>query len=63
MQREDRVASVVEDDAAKWAVFALSSNRKNQSFFNYYGPRKLVVKDKPQDGMILLRRLGTLILR
>ena len=45
-----QVASVIEDDAAKWAVFALSSNRKNQSFFNYYGPRKLVVKDKPQDG-------------
>ena len=45
-----QVASVIEDDAAKWAVFALSSNRKNQSFFNYYGSRKLVVKDKPQDG-------------
>ena len=45
-----QIASVIEDDAAKWAVFALSSNRKNQSFFNYYGPRKLVVKDKPQDG-------------
>ena len=45
-----QVASVIEDDAAKWAVFALSSNRKNQSFFNYYVPRKLVVKDKPQDG-------------
>jgi len=45
-----QVASVIEDDATKWAVFALSSNRKNQSFFNYYGPRKLVVKDKPQDG-------------
>ena len=44
------VASIVENDSAKWAVFALSSNRKNQSFFNYYGPRKLVVKDKPQGG-------------
>ena len=44
------VASVVENDSAKWAVFALSSNRKNQSFFNYYGPRELVVKDKPQGG-------------
>ena len=42
------VASIVENDSAKWAVFALSSNRKNQSFFNYYGPRELVVKDKPQ---------------
>ena len=45
-----QVASVIEDDAAKWAVFALSSNRKNQSFFNYYGPRELVVKDAPQGG-------------
>ena len=44
------VASIVENDSAKWAVFALSSNRKNQSFFNYYGPRELVVKDKPQGG-------------
>ncbi len=44
------VASVVENDSAKWAVFALSSNRKNQSFFNYYGPREIVVKDKPQGG-------------
>ena len=50
MQREGTVASVIEDDAAKWAVFALSSNRKNQSFFNYYGPRELVVKDTPQGG-------------
>ena len=38
---QGRVAVIVEDDSAKWAVFALSSNRKNQSFFNYYGPRKL----------------------
>ena len=44
------VASIVENDSAKWAVFALSSNRKNQSFFNYYGPRELVVKDNPQGG-------------
>ena len=44
------VASIVENDSAKWAVFALSSNRKNQSFFNYYGPRELVVKDMPQGG-------------
>ena len=44
------VASIVESDSAKWAVFALSSNRKNQSFFNYYGPRELVVKDTPQGG-------------
>ena len=44
------VASIVENDSAKWAVFALSSNRKNQSFFNYYGPRELVLKDTPQGG-------------
>ena len=44
------VASIVENESAKWAVFALSSNRKNQSFFNYYGPRELVVKDTPQGG-------------
>ena len=44
------VASIVENESAKWAVFALSSNRKNQSFFNYYGPRELVVKDMPQGG-------------
>ena len=47
---QGRVASVIEDDAAKWAVFALSSNRKNQSFFNYYAPRKLVVNDVPVPG-------------
>ena len=47
---QGRVAVIVEDDSAKWAVFALSSNRKNQSFFNYYGPRELVVKDTPQGG-------------
>ena len=44
------VATIVEDDSLKWAAFALSSNRKNQSFFNYYGPRELVVKDTPQGG-------------
>ena len=43
-------ASIVEDESAKWAVFAISSNRKNQSFFNYYGPRKLVTQDEPGGG-------------
>ena len=43
-------ASIVEDQSAKWAVYAISSNRKNQSFFNYYGPRKLVTQDKPGGG-------------
>ncbi len=47
---QGKVASIVETDSAKWAVFALSSNRKNQSFFNYYGPRELVLKDAPQGG-------------
>ena len=36
------IASVVEDDAAKWAVYAKSSVKGRQSFFNYYVPRKLV---------------------
>ena len=36
------VATVVEDDAAKWAVYAKSSVKGRQSFFNYYAPRKLV---------------------
>lgn len=36
------VATVVEDDAAKWAVFAKSSVKGRQSFFGYYAPRKLV---------------------
>ena len=43
-------ASIVEDESAKWAVYAISSNRKNQSFFNYYGPRKLVTQDEPGGG-------------
>lgn len=42
-------ASIVEDESAKWAVFAISSNRKNQSFFNYYGPRKLVTSEPAPD--------------
>ena len=29
--------------------FAISSNRKNQSFFNYYGPRKLVTGEPAPD--------------
>ena len=42
-------ATIVEDESAKWAVFAISSNRKNQSFFNYYGPRKLSVGEAKPD--------------
>ena len=47
---QGKSASIVEDASAKWAVYAISSNRKNQSFFNYYGPRKLVTQDKPGGG-------------
>ena len=42
-------ATIVEDDSARWAVYAISSNRKNQSFFNYYGPRKLVTGEPAPD--------------
>ena len=47
---QGKSVSIVEDESAKWAVYAISSNRKNQSFFNYYGPRKLVTQDKPGGG-------------
>ena len=47
---QGKSASIVEDESAKWAVYAISSNRKNQSFFNYYGPRKLVTQDEPGGG-------------
>ena len=47
---QGKSASIVEDQSAKWAVYAISSNRKNQSFFNYYGPRKLVTQDVPGGG-------------
>ena len=42
-------ATIVEDESARWAVYAISSNRKNQSFFNYYGPRKLVTSEPAPD--------------
>ena len=47
---QGKSASIVEDQSAKWAVYAISSNRKNQSFFNYYGPRKLVTQNEPGGG-------------
>ena len=47
---QGKSASIVEDQSAKWAVYAISSNRKNQSFFNYYGPRKLVTQNEPEGG-------------
>ena len=46
---QGKSASIVEDQSAKWAVYAISSNRKNQSFFNYYGPRKLVTGEPAPD--------------
>ena len=42
-------ATIVENESARWAVYAISSNRKNQSFFNYYGPRKLVTSEPAPD--------------
>ena len=42
-------ATIVEDESARWEVYAISSNRKNQSFFNYYGPRKLVTGEPAPD--------------
>ena len=42
-------ATIVEDESARWAVYAISSNRKNQSFFNYYGPRKLITGEPAPD--------------
>lgn len=42
------VATVVEDDAAKWAVFAKSSVKGRQSFFGYYAPRRLSFEVQPE---------------
>lgn len=41
------IATVVEDDTAKWAVGAKSSVKGRQSFFNYYAPRKLSLEAQP----------------
>ena len=41
------IASVVEDENAKWAVYAKSSVKGRQSFFAYYAPRKLQVGKAP----------------
>ena len=41
------IASVVEDENAKWAVYAKSSVSGRQSFFAYYAPRKLQVGKVP----------------
>lgn len=36
------VATIIEDESAKWTVYAKSSVSGRQSFFAYYAPRKLV---------------------
>ena len=41
------IATVVEDESAKWAVYAKSSVSGRQSFFAYYVPRKLQVGKAP----------------
>ena len=41
------IAAVVEDEFAKWAVYAKSSVSGRQSFFAYYAPRKLQVGKAP----------------
>ena len=41
------VATVVEDESAKWAVYAKSSVSGRQSFFAYYAPRKLSFEVQP----------------
>lgn len=41
------IATVVEDESAKWAVYAKSSVSGRQSFFAYYAPRKLQVGKAP----------------
>ena len=40
-------ASIVEDDANKWAVLATSSVKGRQSFFGYHSSRKVVTGDPP----------------
>ena len=58
------IATVVEDGAAKWAVYAKSSVKGRQAFFNYYAPRKLVTntfepgKPPAGDADITLRKVA-----
>lgn len=42
------LASIVEDDAGKWAVLATSSVSRRQSFFAYHSTRKIVTQDDPE---------------
>ena len=43
------VATIVEDESAKWAVYAKSSVSGRQSFFGYYAPRKLSFEVQPEE--------------
>ena len=43
------VAAIVEDESAKWAVYAKSSVSGRQSFFTYYAPRKLSFEVQPEE--------------
>ncbi|MCI6015224.1 MAG: hypothetical protein MRZ31_00820 [Dysosmobacter sp.] len=43
------VATIVEDESAKWAVYAKSSVSGRQSFFAYYAPRKLSFEVQPEE--------------
>ena len=43
------VAAIVEDESAKWAVYAKSSVSGRQSFFAYYAPRKLSFEVQPEE--------------
>ena len=58
------IATVVEDEAAKWAVYAKSSVKGRQASFNYYAPRKLVIntsepgKPPAGDADITLRKVA-----
>lgn len=47
---EGVLASIVEDDAGKWAVLATSSVSGRQSFFAYHSTRKVVADDAPEEG-------------
>ena len=47
---EGKQASIVEDEASKWAVLAISGTAGRQSFFAYHSTRKVVADDKPQGG-------------
>ena len=57
------IATVVEDDTAKWAVWAKSSVKGRQSFFNYYAPRKLSLEAQPGESDIPPAGTGDITLK